>query len=279
MIEIGKWNTLKVIRSKDFGIYLGEDGSSTAETVLLPRKQVAEGVKAGSVIDVFIYRDSQDRLIATTNKPLITMGEIKKLKVKNVTSIGAFMDWGLEKDILLPFKEQTAKVVEGREYLVKMYTDKSDRLCVSMKLYDSLLPIEGYKEKDTFTGTVYEYKKDMGAFVVIDDKFSGLIHESELYNKVYVGDTVTGRIKKIREDGKADLMLREPAYIQMNEDADMVYDVIKSYKGVLPFTDKADKDLIKKEFGLSKNAFKRAVGKLLKDRKIEITESTINIID
>ena len=279
MIEIGKWNTLKVIRSKDFGIYLGEDGSSTAETVLLPRKQVAEGVKAGSVIEVFIYRDSQDRLIATTNKPLITMGEIKKLKVKNVTSIGAFMDWGLEKDILLPFKEQTAKVVEGREYLVKMYTDKSDRLCVSMKLYDSLLPIEGYKEKDTFTGTVYEYKKDMGAFVAIDDKFSGLIHESELYNKVYVGDTVTGRIKKIREDGKADLMLREPAYIQMNEDADMVYDVIKSYKGVLPFTDKADKDLIKKEFGLSKNAFKRAVGKLLKDGKIEITESTINIID
>ena len=279
MIEIGKWNTLKVIRSKDFGIYLGEDGSSTAETVLLPRKQVAEGVKAGSVIEVFIYRDSQDRLIATTNKPLITMGEIKKLKVKNVTSIGAFMDWGLEKDILLPFKEQTAKVVEGREYLVKMYTDKSDRLCVSMKLYDSLLPIEGYKEKDTFTGTVYEYKKDMGAFVAIDDKFSGLIHESELYNKVYVGDTVTGRIKKIREDGKADLMLREPAYIQMNEDADMVYDVIKSYKGVLPFTDKADKELIKKEFGLSKNAFKRAVGKLLKDGKIEITESTINIID
>ena len=279
MIEIGKWNTLKVIRSKDFGIYLGEDGSSTAETVLLPRKQVAEGVKAGSVIEVFIYRDSQDRLIATTNKPLITMGEIKKLKVKNVTSIGAFMDWGLEKDILLPFKEQTAKVVEGREYLVKMYTDKSDRLCVSMKLYDSLLPIEGYKEKDTFTGTVYEYKKDMGAFVAIDDKFSGLIHESELYNKVYVGDTVTGRIKKIREDGKADLMLREPAYIQMNEDADMVYDVIKSYKGVLPFTDKADKDLIKKEFGLSKNAFKRAIGKLLKDRKIEITENTINIID
>lgn len=279
MIEIGKWNTLKVIRSKDFGIYLGEEGSTTAETVLLPRKQVAEGVKAGSVIDVFIYRDSQDRLIATTNKPLITMGEIKKLKVKNVTSIGAFMDWGLEKDILLPFKEQTAKVVEGREYLVKMYTDKSDRLCVSMKLYDSLLPIEGYKEKDTFTGTVYEYKKEMGAFVAIDDKFSGLIHESELYNKVYVGDTVTGRIKKIREDGKADLMLREPAYIQMNEDSEMVYDVIKSYKGVLPFTDKADKELIKKEFGLSKNAFKRAVGKLLKDGKIEITESTINIIN
>lgn len=278
MIEIGKWNTLKVIRSKDFGVYLGEDDSKTADTVLLPRKQVEEGVKAGSVVDVFIYRDSQDRLIATTNKPLITMGEIKKLKVKSVTSIGAFMDWGLEKDILLPFKEQTAKVEEGKEYLVKMYADKSDRLCVSMKLYDSLKKIEGYKDGDTFTGTVYEYKKGMGAFVAIDDMYLGLIHESEIYNKVYVGESVTGRIKKIREDGKADLMLREPAYIQMNEDSEMVYDIIKSYKGVLPFTDKADKELIKKEFGLSKNAFKRAVGKLLKEGKVEITESTINII-
>ena len=278
MIEIGKWNTLKVIRSKDFGVYLGEEGSKTADTVLLPRKQVGDDIKAGSVVDVFIYRDSQDRLIATTNKPLITLGEIKKLKVKSVTGIGAFMDWGLEKDILLPFKEQTAKVSEGREYLVRMYTDKSDRLCVSMKLYESLEPIEGYKDGDSFTGTVYEYKKGMGAFVAVDDKYSGLIHESELFNKVYVGDEVSGRIKKIREDGKADLMLREPAYIQMNEDSEMVYDIIKSYKGVLPFTDKADKELIKKEFGLSKNAFKIAVGKLLKDGKVEITDSTINII-
>lgn len=278
MIEIGKWNTLKVIRSKDFGVYLGEEKSSTKDTVLLPRKQVNEGVKAGSTVSVFIYRDSQDRLIATTNEPLITMGEIKKLKVKNVTQIGAFMDWGLEKDILLPFKEQTAKVTEGKEYLVRMYSDKSDRLCVSMKLYESLLPIEGYKEGDSFTGTVYEYKKEMGAFVAIDDKYSGLIHENELFNKVFVGDTVSGRIKKIRDDGKADLMIREPAYIQMNEDAEMVYDIIKSYQGVLPFTDKADKEVIKKEFGLSKNAFKRAVGRLLKEGRIEITDSTINIL-
>ncbi|MBQ9200073.1 MAG: S1 RNA-binding domain-containing protein [Lachnospiraceae bacterium] len=278
MIEIGKWNTLKVIRSKEFGVYLGEDGSKTSETVLLPRKQVEEGIKAGATVEVFIYRDSEDRLIATTNKPFITMGEIKKLKVKSVTQVGAFMDWGLEKDILLPFKEQTAKVVEGKEYLVRMYADKSDRLCVSMKLYESLLPIEGYNEGDTFTGTVYEYKKGMGAFVAIDDKYSGLIHESEIYNKVYVGDTVSGRIRKIREDKKADLMLREPAYIQMNEDAEMVYDIIKSYKGSLPFTDKADKELIKKEFGLSKNAFKRAVGKLLKEGRIEIAESSINIL-
>ena len=274
MMKLGEIQNLKIDKKVEFGVYL-TDGE---EKVLLPKKQVPENASIGDELSVFVYKDSKDRLIATTNEPLITMGEIKKLKVKNVTQIGAFMDWGLEKDILLPFKEQTAKVTEGKEYLVRMYSDKSDRLCVSMKLYESLLPIEGYKEGDSFTGTVYEYKKEMGAFVAIDDKYSGLIHENELFNKAFVGDTVSGRIKKIRDDGKADLMIREPAYIQMNEDAEMVYDIIKSYQGVLPFTDKADKEVIKKEFGLSKNAFKRAVGRLLKEGRIEITDSTINIL-
>ncbi len=279
MIEFGKWNTLKVIRSKEFGVYVGEENTPASECILLPRKQVPENVKAGATITVFVYRDSQDRPIATINEPLITMGEIKKLKVKSVTSIGAFMDWGLEKDILLPFKEQTAKVEEGGEYLVRMYADKTGRLCVTMKLYSHLLPLEGYEKGDSFTGTVYEYKKGLGAFVAIDNKYLGLIHENELYNKAYVGDEVTGRVINIREDGKADLSLRDEAYIQINQDSNMVYDIIKSYRGVLPFTDKADKELIKKEFGLSKNAFKRAVGRLLKEGKIVIKEDSIEIVE
>lgn len=278
-MNIGAWNTLKVIRSKEHGIYLGDEDSKTADTVLLPRKQVPEGVKAGAMLDVFIYRDSQDRLIATTNEPYITMGEIKRLTVKSVTSIGAFMDWGLEKDILLPFKEQTAKVAEGKQYLVRMYADKSGRLCVSMKLYGYLEPIFGYEEGQSFTGIVYEYKKGLGAFVAIDDKYSGLIHESELYGRVMVGDEVSGRIVKIREDGKVDLAIRALAYKQLNEDSEMVYDIIKSYHGVLPFTDKADKDIIKREFGLSKNAFKRAIGHLLKEGKVVIKEKTIEITE
>ncbi len=278
MIEVGKWNTLKVIRSKDFGIYLGE-GKDAGETILLPRKQVPEDIKAGATMNVFVYRDSQDRPIATTNVPYITLGEIKRLRVRNVTEIGAFMDWGLEKDIFLPFKEQTAKVEEGREYLVRMYADKSDRLCVTMKLYKYLKPIEGYEKGQHFKGIVYEYKKGLGAFVAIDDSYPGLIHESELYNKVYPGDEVEGRIIDIREDGKANVTLRNPAYKQMEEDSDMVYAIIKSYQGVLPFTDKADKEIIKREFGLSKNAFKRAVGRLLKEKKIKITEKTIEIIN
>jgi hypothetical protein len=279
MIEIGRWNRLTIIRSKDFGAYLGEK-DNPSETVLLPRKQIPEGAKAGTDLDVFIYRDSEDRLIATVNKPLITMDEMAKLRVKNVTPVGAFMDWGLEKDIFLPFKEQTAKVEEGRSYLVRMYADKSNRLCVSMKLYSFLekLP-DTYKKGDTFTGTVYEYKKDMGAFVAIDDRYNGLIHANELYNKVYVGDEVTGRIINIREDGKADLSIRKLAYQQMDEDSEMVYRIIKSYKGVLPFTDKADAELIKKEFGISKNAFKRAVGHLLKEGRVRITDTTIEITE
>lgn len=277
MIEIGKWNTLKVIRSKEFGIYLGEDNSSTAETVLLPRKQVPEGIKAGATMKVFIYRDSQDRLIATVNEPYITVDEIKKLRVKNVSSIGAFMDCGLERDVFLPFKEQTTNVKEKGEYLVRMYVDKTGRLCVSMKLYNYLLPVEGYVKGQYFKGTVYEYKKGLGALVAIEDKYSGLIHESELFNKVHIGEEVSGRIINIREDGKADLALREPIHVQINEDSEMVYDIIKSYKGIITFSDKTDKDVIQKEFGLSKNAFKRAVGKLYKDGRINIDKNTGNI--
>lgn len=277
MIELGKWNTLTIIRSKDFGVYLGEK-SNPSEVVLLPRKQVPEGYKAGAEMDVFIYRDSQDRLIATTNAPLITMGNISKLRVKSITAIGAFMDWGLEKDILLPFKEQTTKVEHGKEYLVRMYADKSGRLCVSMRLYGHLDKKTGdFKKGDSFTGTVYEYKPGMGAFVAVDDRFSGLIHESELFQKVCPGDVVSGRIVKVRDDGKLDLSLRGEAYEQLNEDAEMVYDIIKSYQGVLPFDDKADPELIKKEFGLSKNAFKRAVGRLLKEKKVKIKDGTIVI--
>ncbi len=279
MIKTGEWNELKVIRSKDFGIYLGEEKSSTGETVLLPRKQVPEGVKAGATMTVFIYKDSQDRPIATVHEPLITMGEMARLKVKSATQIGAFMDWGLEKDIFLPFKEQTTKVKEGHEYLVRMYEDKSGRLCVSMRLYNYLKPMEGYKKGDSFTGIVYEYKKDFGAFVAVDDKYSGLIHESEMGSPLYPGDIVSGRVVQVRPDGKADLSLREVAYKQMEDDADMVFRIIESYGGVLPFNDKADKELIQKEFGLSKNAFKRAVGRLLKEGKITIGESDITIVN
>ena len=276
MIEIGKWQTLTVIRSKDFGVYLGEK-EHPEETVLLPRKQVPDTLKAGGSIEVFIYRDSQDRKIATVNQPKLTVGQIGLLKAASVGSFGAFMDCGLERDVLLPFKEQTARVETGKEYLVYMYVDKSERLCVTMRLYPHLDRHPPYSRNDAFRGTVYEYKEHMGAFVAVDNRYSGLIPGSELFHPVYVGDAVEGRILNVREDGKMDLSIRRPAYLQMNVDGDLILKRIKEEQGVIPFTDKASQDRIRKEFGMSKNEFKRAVGKLLKEGHIEITEQEIRL--
>ena len=274
-MDIGKWNILRIDRIKEIGAYL-TDGR---EDVLLPIKQVPRDAEIGDSLRVFVYRDSKDRPIATTREPLITVGEIKRLKCKSVGNIGAFMDSGLERDVLLPFKEQTTPVKQEKSYLVAMYVDKTGRLAVTMKISDKLRPNDKYKKGDMVKGTVYQVKKDFGAFVVIDDEMTGLIHESEIFDSIYVGDVVDCRVVKVREDGKTDLAMRQEIPVQMIEDAEMVFDIIKSYGGKLPFNDKASAELIKKEFGLSKNAFKRAVGHLYKEKKIEITDTGIVIND
>ena len=199
MIEVGKYLNLKVLRMKEFGVYLGEDDEE--EAVLLPKKQVPEHTEIGDTIEVFVYRDSQDRKIATTNRPCLTAGEIGVLKVVSVAGIGAFMDCGLERDVLLPFKEQTTKVAEGKSYPVYMYVDKSDRLCVTMRLYQHLDLDSPYKKNDTIHGIVYEYKDHMGAFVLVEGRYSGLIPKKELYRQVSVGEEIEGRIMNVREDG------------------------------------------------------------------------------
>ena len=273
MIEVGKYLNLKVLRMKDFGVYLGEEDEE--EAVLLPKKQVPEHTKVGDTIEVFVYRDSQDRKIATTNRPYLTVGEIGVLKVVSVAGIGAFMDCGLERDVLLPFKEQTTKVAEGKSYPVYMYVDKSDRLCVTMRLYQHLDQNSPYKKNDMVHGIVYEYKDHMGAFILVEGRYSGLIPKKELYQKVSVGEEIEGRIMNVREDGKLDVSLRKVAYVQMSEDAERIESRIDELGGVLPFPDKASPEKIKAEFGMSKNEFKRAVGHLLKAGKIEITDQEI----
>lgn len=277
MIEIGKWQTLKVIRSKDFGVYLGEP-EGDGETVLLPGKQVPEDLKVGGEIRVFIYRDSQDRKIATVHSPKLTVGEIGKLRAVSVGTMGAFMDCGLERDVLLPFREQTAKVEAGKEYPVYMYVDKSGRLCLTMRLYSHLDRTPPYKEGDFFQGTVYEYKSNMGAFVAVDGRYSGLIPRNEIFRSLAVGEDVEGRILKVREDGKMDLSLRRPAYLQMDVDCQVIMKRIEDSQGILSFNDKAEPEVIRQAFGMSKNEFKRAVGRLLKEGRIKITEKDIRAI-
>ncbi len=275
MIKTGTWNELQIDREKPFGVYL-TDGK---DEVLLPKKQIPENAKIGSFLNCFVYRDSDDRLIATMQKPLITVGEIRSLLVKEVTGIGAFLDCGLERDLFLPFKEQTVKVVRGRKYPVRMYVDKTGRLAASMRLYEHLRTDHEYKKGNHVRGNVYRIRPGFGAFVVVEDQYSGLIHASEMFEHIEVGDELSLRVVTVRPDGKMDLAMRDAIPEQMKEDAEMVYDVIRSFGGFLPFTDKADPERIRSEFGLSKNAFKRAVGKLLKEKRVEIEENGIRLKD
>jgi len=276
MFELGKIQSLMIVKELDFGVYLGEAlNAPMDDRVLLPKKQVPQGSKIGDEIEVFLYKDSKDRMIATTNRPLLCVGEIGKLKVSQVTKIGAFLDWGLEKDVLLPYKEQTARVQEGDEVLVAIYVDKSNRLAATMKVYRYLQRGRSYRRDDVVRGTVYEIREDMGAFVAVDDHISALIPKREIYREIKVGDVVTARVCDVKEDGKMDLSIREKAYLQIGKDAEKLVKLIESYDGVLPFTDKADPEVIRRETGMSKSEFKRAVGNLLKNKKIVIKPNGI----
>lgn len=270
---LGKKQTLAVVKKTEFGVYLGTE----EERVLLPRKQVPEGTQVGDEIEVFLYRDSKDRLIATTNEPKIQLGEVKLLRVKDTGAIGAFLDWGLEKDLFLPFKQQTVKVKKGDQCLVSLYVDKSGRLCATMKVYDKLEKKSPYKKDDRVTGIIYEKSLNFGLFVAVDDRYCALIPKREASGRYKVGDRIEARVTDVKPDGKLDLSLREEAFIQMDRDAEAVMEKIIANGGELPFTDKADPELIRAEFGFGKNAFKRAVGRLLKEGKIEIREKSIAI--
>ncbi len=274
MIKLGEVQTLQILKKVDFGVYLW-DGEDEEERVLLPKKQLPEQAQVGDTVEVFIYRDSKDRLIATTGRPRVTLHRVARLRVAQVGKIGAFLDWGLEKDLLLPFKEQTRKVSTGEECLVALYIDKSSRLCATMNVYPYLDTDSPYRKDDRVRGTVYEISRNFGAFVAVDDKYSGLIPQRELYGPVQIGDVVDARVTEVKEDGKLTLSIREKAYLQIEKDARKVMEIIDSFDGVLPFTDKASPEVIKRETQMSKNEFKRAVGHLLKTGQIEITERAI----
>lgn len=274
-MNLGEKQTLVIVKKVDFGVYLASRPEEN-EKVLLPIKQVPENAQIGDEVEVFLYRDSKDRPIATTNEPRLALGDVAVLKVLSIGEIGAFLDWGLEKDLFLPFKEMTRKVEAGDEVLVTLYIDKSSRLCASMrKLYDLLKKDAPYQKGDAVTGRVYEFSGNFGTFVAVDDKYSAMIPLHEDCSHLKIGDVVEAKITNVKPDGKLDLTLREKAYLQMDADAKKVLEVIESYAGELPFNDKASPEVIKKEMKMSKNAFKRAVGRLYKERKIEIRENSI----
>ena len=273
-MKLGEKQVLTVVKKVDFGVYLGSD----EERVLLPKKQVPEGIEAGDPVEVFLYKDSSDRMIATTNEPKITVGELAVLEVVDVGRIGAFLDWGLEKDLLLPFKEQTVKVEKGDRCLVSLYVDKSGRLCATMKVYPLLRTDSPYKKDDMVRGTVYGISREYGVFVAVDDRYSALIPRREVYGRMYIGQQVEARVAEVKPDGKLDLSVRGKIPEQMDADAQQIMERVVKNGGFLPFTDKAEPDRIKAEFGMSKAAFKRAVGRLLKQGKITIDENQGKIL-
>ena len=276
MLEIGKIQKLQIVSRKEFGVYLAEKpDAEKEERVLLPAAQVPEQAAVGEELSVFLYRDSEDRLIATTRQPLFQVGETAVLSVKEVTKIGAFLDWGLEKDLLLPYHEQTKKLQAGEEVLVALYEDKSGRLCATMKVYPYLRKDPPYVIGDEVQGRVYETSRNFGVFVAVDDKYSALIPKREAQDVYLPGMFLKLRVTEIKEDGKMTVSARKKAYQQIGDDAERVLEELQACDGELPFDDKASPEIIAARFGLSKAAFKRAVGHLLKEGLIEKTDGVI----
>ncbi len=277
-MKLGETQTLTVVKAVDFGVYLSEQPGDDTR-VLLPAAEVPDGIRVGDSLNVFLYRDSEERPVATTRQPPLTVGGVAPLTVAEVGRYGAFLDWGLPKDLFLPYREQLRKVKAGDEILVTLYVDKSGRLCASMRgLYALLGTGSPYRPGDTVRGRVYEFSKNFGTFVAVDDKYSAMIPLHEDTSSFQIGDVICATVRNVKEDGKLDLTTRKRAYLQIDDDALAVLKLIERYHGELPFNDKAPSELIQKEAHMSKNAFKRAVGHLYKEQEIEITEKGIKKI-
>jgi predicted RNA-binding protein (virulence factor B family) len=270
MFKLCEYQNLTIARFKEFGALL-EENKDDEKRILLPSREVPEEAKIGDTIKIFIYLDSKDRMIATTKEPLITLDQVKTLTVTDVTKIGLFLDWGLPKDLLLPFHEINGKPEKGDEVLVRLYIDKSGRPAATMRhLYHYLRTDSPYKKGDMVEGRIYEFGHDFGTFVAVDDIFSGMIPRHEDTSHLQIGDVINLKVTDVKPDGKLALTTRKEAYQELDEDGAKLMEIIDSYAGVLPFTEKASPEVIKRETGLSKAAFKRAIGHLYKERKITL---------
>ena len=281
-MEIGRKQLLQVEKKVQFGIYLADpetEGNAEREHVLLPQSQVPAGVKEGDLIEVFLYKDSEDRPIATCKTPKLQLHEVGWLRVAQVGRIGAFLDWGLDKDLLLPYSEQPReRVREGQEVLVAVYLDKSGRLCATMNVYPYLSTNSPYHTGDQVTGVVYETSGNFGLFVAVDSMYSALVPKREVMRPVRIGEVISARVTRVKPDGKLDLSLREKGTLQMDRDMETVLRALQKGNGELALSDSSDPEKIRQELGMSKGAFKRAAGHLYKEGKIRIEKEKIVLL-
>ncbi len=278
MIELGKMQKLKVLRWTTVGVFVGIGDEDDMGGILMPNKYVAEGTEKGDEVEVFVYRDSEDRLIATSIKPPVQVGGIGYLKVLETGNLGAFLDWGLEKDLLLPHREQQDRPQKGRSVLVALYIDKTDRICATTYIEKYLEAQSPYKVDDRVDGLIYRISDTLGVLVAVENRYMGLIPKQEAIGSFHKGDTVNCRIASIKEDGKLILSLKEKAHLQMDADAVTLLAVLKKRNGFLDLHDDSDPELIRSTLKMSKRAFKRAVGRLLKEKQIELTDKGITLI-
>lgn len=276
MAILGKMNPLKVLREVEFGLYL--DGGSDGD-ILLPKRYVPEGAKTGDILTVFVYLDSEDRIIATTERPYAMAGEFAYLEVVAVNDTGAFLDWGLPKDLLVPFREQKVKMIAGCKYPVFVYVDfDSKRITASAKLGkfidDSKPDLEIGQEVELFIIS----KTDLGWKAIINQQYAGVIYKNEVFVNLETGQITKGFVKKIREDYKIDLMLQQPGFEKVDEFSTNLHDMLISEGGFLPFTDKSPAEDIYEKFGVSKKTFKKAVGDLYRSRLIILEDNGIRLV-
>jgi len=278
MIDVGKFNSLIMLRETTVGIFLGDE---TGEDVLLPNKYCPEEFIQDEEIEVYVYRDYEDRKIATNLIPKILLHEFTLLKVKSVETVGTFLDWGLEKDLMVPFSEQKQRLEEDRWYIVYLDLDQdTDRLFASNKLEKYLFNDPLHVKEGQEVDILVMQKTDLGYSVIINNKHKGLLYENEVYKELNVGDKQTAYIKKIREDNKIDVSLQQAGYKKsIDKNNEVVLEILDKNDGEMPFNDKSSPEEIKASFGLSKKAFKKAIGSLYKERKIEITENGIKLIE
>jgi predicted RNA-binding protein (virulence factor B family) len=276
MLNIGTYNLLSVDRITPHGAFLVDDNNEN--DILLPKRYIDRHTKVGQQLEVFVYKDSEDRLVATTERPLLKVNEFGFLKVRDVNNIGAFLDWGLSKDLLVPFREQKAKMKQNQWYLVYLYLDpKSERLAATAK-------VDKYFEKaldDVQTGdevsVLVGYPADIGINVVVDNKYRGMIFQSEIYQDLLPGERTTGYVRNVREDGKLDISLRRTGMDQLTDAQYTILDELEDNNGFLPLHDKSTPDEIQSTLQMSKKTFKKSIGMLYKQKKITISDKGIKL--
>ncbi len=274
-MKVGEYNELEVVKELDFGIYFREGDVE----ILMPTKWVPQGTKIGDTLNVFVFRDSDDRLIATTVKPFATADTFAFLEAKQVNEIGAFMDWGMDKDLLVPFREQAQRMEAGKSYVVFVYLDEeTDRLVGSTKLSRFIIREDiDVQEGDIVDLLIYS-ETDLGFNAIVNDLYTGLIYKNEIFEAIRVGDKMQGFVKRVREDEKIDLSLQKSGYELVDDVKWRILKIIKEEKGFLALNDNSTPEEIKAKLAISKKAFKKAIGALYRERLVKLTDKGVELI-